>query len=264
MSNVIIFGICVAIYILLMSIFFTLLLREFHLKSVISRYPNEIAHADITSSANILLPLSKILNDTLIPQDEKQIFKMRPIGYDFVCNHYPATLGNLSEVARRKFSRDAQGLKYLQQQASNLYVGLQFTKAVVILNSVANTYRIMLDLDINKIGDNHKQYSESYRKVLEKTKSRIEEYDIFKAYIELISLETQKDGLSKMNDYEIISFMTFKIWLESFFQSYQYPIDGSIIRKRIDSLIKQINSFIDQKWNAKDFIQNLRLQTMAK
>ena len=179
MTNLLIFGIFFLVYILFCSIIFTFLLREFHLRNVISRYPNQIAKATTTSSSDILLLLSKILTDAISPRQKEHIFQSRrPIGYDFVCNHYPATLGNLSEIARRKFGRDTQNLKYIQQQALILYTGLQFAKATLILNSMANTYRIMLDLGVKNIEDNEKEFSEIYINTLKRMKIRIEEYDI--------------------------------------------------------------------------------------
>ena len=79
-----------------------------------------------------------------------------------------------------------------------------------------------------------------------------------------MSIENQNDVLSRITDYEIISFMTFKMWLESFFQSYQYPINGTTVVERMGQLINQIDFFINKKWNPKDFIMNFKLQAMAK
>jgi hypothetical protein len=250
-------------YVVLVNIL-TYFLREFHLRNVISSYPKSVFQAREHSLAMIEKPFSELMNH-ISPRKPatksyqrskffskiKSIAERRPLGFDFVASHYPASLGNLSEVARRKFTSDESRTDSIRIEAYNLYNALQHRDDLQILNSIANTYRLMKDVSLQDAEINQKiEIQAGFRKLLEKIREDIEALDVFRAYIDLISIENDKSAmdlrLADFNDKELIAYATLKIRLESFFQSYSYPVDKKNIEEKLSDSRDLINYIINK------------------
>jgi hypothetical protein len=91
------------------------LLREFNLRTTIASYPAEIYNSPDDTLGVIEKTFGRLYEDDIITRKKivksyykgfalKKILqflfrKARPLGYEFTSSHYPACLGNLSEVA---------------------------------------------------------------------------------------------------------------------------------------------------------------------
>jgi hypothetical protein len=269
---------------------FAFLLREYHLRCLVSVYPDIVSKTNSYDSlATVLKPFSDIVLDAIVEPRSlknkqrgllkyfrkyprvydvisfiilkfKSFFYKRPMAYDFISNHFPSALGNLSEVARRKFSKSPSDLDALRQQSRNLRIGLQYASASIILNSMANIYRCMQDLPVKeKTLYVNSQILDSFNKNLSKISGMINQGNVFNAYIELISMENIKSkkniGLSNLSDIQLIAYMKIKIKLESFIQAYEYPINQSSLKAKMDSIQILIKNALKTNLNYKNAIE---------
>lgn len=259
MAHLLIIVLAAFIFAVVYSAFLARLMREYQLRTLIGRYPKRIYESarlalpfeqpfaelvnDVLPKKNAMKPYRKKLKKPSILKRWWQQLSKRPLTYDFVCSHYPATLGNLSEVARRKFGSDTGKTKELRQQAFDLYNAIMFSNTDLALRSVANSYRVMLDIEIPASGafNSTPGVGSTCRQTLGTVESRLEHRDVFAAYIELIS-KAKTENLSQLNDVELIAYETIKTKLEAFFQSYVYPVEGTFIVDQLDD-IKELVHF---------------------
>jgi hypothetical protein len=291
MSNLLIITFALSITFCFFVFLFAFFLREYHLRYLVSNYPDTVSKTNSYDSlATVLKPFSDIVLDAIVEPHShknnkrdllskyfrkypmaydfiidkmnklKDFFYKRPLAYDFISNHFPSALGNLSEVARRKFSRSPSDLDALRQQTRNLRIGLQYASAAIILNSMANIYRCMQDLPIKEKTlsvDNQIQYS--FNKKFSKIAAMINQGDVFNAYIELISIENTSSKknirLSNLSDIQLIAYMKIKIKLESFIQAYEYPVNQSVLRKKMDSIQTLIKNALKTNLSYKNAIK---------
>ncbi|MBF0344884.1 MAG: hypothetical protein HQL06_11715 [Nitrospirae bacterium] len=252
----------------------SLLLREYNLRNVISRYPKDV----FEGSSSIEIPFMTMLNqippesNCLKPNHKlKMLYKLKefwlfrkPLGYEFVSSLYAACIANLSEVARRELTQDETKIRILKEEARTLYEGIQFRRADCILNSVANTYRVMRDIEVRESKSEHVM-SNDFIRLLENVRFLLNESecDVFKAYIKLTSVENLRDKtslyISDLNDGELIFYEKLKIKLKSFVYSFEYHTTEDSIKvsiKSITDLIEQIICKKISKFNSKELINN--------
>ncbi|MCK9418236.1 MAG: hypothetical protein M0R70_02520 [Nitrospirae bacterium] len=245
------------------------------MRNIISIYPKKVFEASDNSLTLIERPFSDLLNEISLRKRSKSyqnvglitkmksFFERKPLGYDFVASHYPASLGNLSEVARRKITADSEVVDSIKHEAYNLYKGIQFNDSALILNSVANTYRCMKDFETVDFETGIEiEINSQFYTLLKKVKKELDRLDIFKSYIELIALENngilEELSLANFNDKELIIYETLKIRLESFFQSFTYPIKEVMITKKIKECQELLNHIINSPaLTSKFIVQNL-------
>jgi hypothetical protein len=137
-----------------------------------------------------------------------------------------------------------------------LTLGLQFKDSSLILHSMANTYRIMKNMPfLPRENTSSKIYlSKEFVEVLEKTKSKIKQYDLFGAYILLYQIEKK---MALLNDEELVIYQSFKLKLESFFQSCKYKFDKDSITFTINNMISFLDYAIGyRKLNKNKLIRN--------
>ncbi len=270
MAHLLIIVLGALIFAVVYSAFLARLMREYQLRTFIGRYPKRIYESsrsafpleqtfaelvnDVLPKKNVMKPYRNRLEKPFILARWWQQLSNRPLTYDFVCSHYPATLGNLSEVARRKFSSDPGKTKELRRQAFDLYNAITFSNTDLALRSVANSYRVMLDIKIpaSKDFDSTEEIGSKCRQTLEAVEARLEERDVFKAYVELIS----KANLRQLNDVELIAYESIKIKLEGFFQSYSYPFERTSIVDLLDDVKELVHFAITEpRMNSRTIVE---------
>jgi hypothetical protein len=103
------------------------------------------------------------------------------------------------------------------------------------------------------------QILDSFNKNLSKISGMINQGNVFNAYIELISMENIKSkkniGLSNLSDIQLIAYMKIKIKLESFIQAYEYPINQSSLKAKMDSIQILIKNALKTNLNYKNAIE---------
>jgi hypothetical protein len=154
----------------------------------------------------------------------------------FAFNQYPVVVissyGNISEVARRKFSTDS-GMNQLREAYENLSRSLLHNKYLRILKALADIYRVMYDKETPSSVQLEMKILDL--KTIEDILAKLKELDLVNAYIKLRRFE---DKLSEMSDIEIIIYGALRIRFERFIISYRYPIKTSLLEEEIYVLTK--------------------------